>query len=45
MKIYNSTHPIEYYTSQIKAYHKRNLELISELNDELILALEILTNR
>ena len=45
MEIYNSSQSIEYYMAQIKAYHRRNLVLISELNDELGLALEILTNR
>ena len=45
MEVYNSSQPIEYYVAEIKAYHERNLKLISKLNDEIVLALEILTNR
>ena len=45
MEAYNSSQPIEYYVAEIKAYHERNLKLISKLNDEIVLALEILTNR
>jgi len=44
MEVYNSPQPIEYYAAQLKAYHERNLELSSNLNDEIILALEILTH-
>ena len=43
MEVYDSPQPIEYYVAQFKAYHKRNLEMTSNLNDEIILALEILT--